>query len=657
METQPCVQPRITIATVSLIVGQAVAAVTNKNPEITGPEVAVTLALFAGLITVMIGLIRLGILVDFISGKPSIRGGKPATKKKLTNIGWNLLGPAIAGYMTGSAITIGLSQWPNLFGLNQINAHNAPYRILIDFFSNIQHTRLDIAFGITALIFLYGIRFACGLLTTRVPRFHRSIFYFGIMRNGLIVLIGTIVSFLINIGRTKSPVQVIETVPAGFDAMGVPSLNFGILQDASSALPPIVIILILEHVSVAKSFGRMYDYTIDPNQEMLAIGISNVVGSFFGAYPATGGFSRTAIMARSGVKTPIAGVFSGAVVVLSLYVLTPAFYYIPEAILAAVVIHAVTDLASSPSYLKELWNASMLEFLVWLSAVIVTIFVDVEAGIYAAVGLSLVIMLFRFARTPIITMARLPLIPKTKQSMQDCTVMHYIYIDENDPNFKQAEELPPGIIVFRPTTSILYPNAEHISELIMTTVKSRTRSGNLLELSKSNNDRPWNQQLGTDDLDMGRPLLQALVFDFGAVHRLDSTSLHMLKTIRNLINAYAGHPVEWHFANIANPSVRNDLLRQGFGDYQEVEDETRSVDSRIRQATSTLRADVEHDLEVGVETNHAQRESHRSTFLPTIDPHGHLPRDWHPLFHWDIDTAVRTIERQWQKAEQVSMPS
>ncbi|KAG0171014.1 hypothetical protein DFQ28_001383 [Apophysomyces sp. BC1034] len=615
------------ISTVSLIVGQAVATVTSRNPDITGPEVAVTLALFAGIITVIIGLIRLGILVDFISG------------------------PAIAGYMTGSAITIGLSQWPNLFGLTQVSTHNAPYRILVDFLSNIQHTRLDIAFGITALILLYGIRFACAALTKRVERFHRFIFYFGIMRNGLIVLIGTIASFLLNLGKTKSPVEVIETVPAGFDAMGVPSLNLGILRDASNALPPIVIILILEHVSVAKSFGRIYNYTIDPNQEMLAIGISNVVGSFFGAYPATGGFSRTAIMARSGVKTPIAGVFSGAVVVLALYALTPAFYYIPEAVLAAVVIHAVTDLASSPTYLKELWKSSMLEFLVWLGAVVVTIFVDVEAGIYVAVGLSLVIMLFRFARAPITTMARLPLVPAKQREGNSGSMPDYIYVDESDPNFKHAQPPPPGIIILRPTTSILYPNAEHISELTMRTIKMRTKSGNLLELSKSNTDRAWNHQLTTDHLDSYRPLLRALVFDFGAVHRLDSTALQMLTNMRNLTNCYAGHPVEWHFANLTNPCVREDLLRQGFGDFEDVEDDSTTAESHIHPTP-----DIEHDLEVGMETNLSPTGPSSNTPFIVTNTHTTLPKDVYPFFHWDIDTAVRTIEHRWKK-EQTSLQS
>jgi hypothetical protein len=85
----------------------------------------------------------------------------------------------------------------------------------------------------------------------------------------------------------------------------------------------------------------------------------------YSAYPNTGSFSRTAIKARSGVRTPLAGVFSAAVVVLSLYALTPAFYYIPDSILAAVIIHAVSDLVSGPKFLKQLWHVNPLELYVF----------------------------------------------------------------------------------------------------------------------------------------------------------------------------------------------------------------------------------------------------------------------------------------------------
>ena len=204
------------------------------------------------------GMIRLGILVDFI----------PA--------------PAIAGFMTGSAITISLGQWGKLTGI-KLNSHQAPYLVIGDFFSNLGGIHVDIAFGLTCLIALYAIKYFSAKFATRWPKFKQSLFYFGIMRNGTIVIVGTFISFCINVhDPTASAFKIIKSVPAGFDAMGVPNMSLNIMSEIADVLPSIVIILVLEHISVAKAFGRVSDYTIDPNQEILAIGVTNLVGSFFG---------------------------------------------------------------------------------------------------------------------------------------------------------------------------------------------------------------------------------------------------------------------------------------------------------------------------------------------------------------------------------------
>ncbi|KAI8642492.1 sulfate transporter family-domain-containing protein, partial [Parasitella parasitica] len=455
------------ITVVSLLTGQAIAKVTENHPDITGPEVAVCLSLFTGLVTALIGLIRLGILVDFISE------------------------PVIAGYMTGSAITISFGQWPKVFGLKGVKG--SPYEILYKFFQHLPQTKLDAAFGLTALAALYIIKIGGARLGQRVPKLKKFLFFLGIMRSGLIVILGTLISFLVNLNHRDDPlIDIIETVPAGFDAMGVPSLNLTILKEASGVLPSIVIIMILEHVSVAKSFGRMSNYNIDANQEILAIGMSNIVGAFFGAYPCTGAFSRTAVMSRSGSKTPMAGVFSGIVVLLALYALTPAFYYIPESVLGAVVIHAVIDLMSGPAFMKALWKQSILEFMIFLITVLVTFFMDVETAIYIAVFLSLLLMLLRLARPNVSRLGRVRLDTTnsshsgssssslSKHAAHDMYEMEkpgrFIFVDETDPHFADVlDPLPAGVIVVRLSSSILYPNANYVTDKMIDLIQSRTR--------------------------------------------------------------------------------------------------------------------------------------------------------------------------------------
>ncbi|KAI8090276.1 sulfate transporter family-domain-containing protein, partial [Gilbertella persicaria] len=442
------------ISTVSLLISTAVNSVINANPNITPAEVAVSLGLHAGIISIVISLLRLGILVDFIPE------------------------PAIAGYMTGSAITIVISQWPKLFGIPDVSTHASPYMIFGQFFAKISHTHIDVAFGLSSLVFLYSVRYICVKIKPQSRILQKFVFLFGIMRNGLIVIVGTIISFLINMGRDDSLFSIIKTVPAGFDAMAVPRLHLDIFKKAGGIIPSIVLILVLEHISVAKSFGRICDYQIDPDQEILAIGMSNVIGSFFGGFPSTGAFSRTAIMARSGSRTPMAGVFSGAVVLLALYALTPAFYYIPDAVLAAVVIHAVSDLVSGSKYLKQLWHSNPIEIAVWAGAVIVTIFIDVQAGIYTAVGLSLIVMLYKMARPAVTVLSRVPSIqgPNKSGTMALETDENYFYVNEMDSNFQDnLVKLPKGILVLKLSDSIIYPNAEYISDKIVHIVKQRTR--------------------------------------------------------------------------------------------------------------------------------------------------------------------------------------
>src|SRR4051812_28087779 len=100
----------------------------------------------------------------------------------------------------------------------------------------------------------------------------------------------------------------------GFQHAAVPVVNTKIASGLVSYLPATVIVLLIEHIAISKSFGRVNNYTINPSQEMVAIGVTNVLGPFLGAYPATGSFSRTAIKSKAGVRTPFAGVITAIVV-------------------------------------------------------------------------------------------------------------------------------------------------------------------------------------------------------------------------------------------------------------------------------------------------------------------------------------------------------
>jgi len=159
-----------------------------------------------------------------------------------------------------------------------------------------------------------------------------------------------------------------------------------------------LIILVIEHIAIAKSFSRKFNYKIDPSQEMLAQGASNLIGTFVGGYSCTGSFSASAVLSGAGSKTLLAGLFSAFVLVLALYAFVAAFYYIPMAALAGLIIHAVSGLVIRPRTLYRYWKISPPELVIWFAGVTVTIFVSLEASIYVSAGMSLALLLTRIAR-------------------------------------------------------------------------------------------------------------------------------------------------------------------------------------------------------------------------------------------------------------------
>ena len=153
-----------------------------------------------------------------------------------------------------------------------------------------------------------------------------------------------------------------------------------------------------DYQSISKSFGRINNYQINPSQELIAIGVTNIFGPFFGTYPATGSFSCTAIKSKAGVRTPFAVVITSIVVLLAIYLLTSVFFYITNSSLSAVIIHAVGDLIAPPNTVHKFWCISPLEVVIFFAGVIVTVFNSIENEIYVTIALSAGVMLFMIAK-------------------------------------------------------------------------------------------------------------------------------------------------------------------------------------------------------------------------------------------------------------------
>lgn len=276
-------------------------------------------------------------------------------------------------------------------------------------------------------------------------------------------------------------------------------------------------------LSACAAFGRLNGYKINPNQELIAIGVTNTVGSCFGAYPATGSFSRSALKSKSGVRTPLAGVITAIVVIVALYGLTDAFYWIPNAALSAIIIHAVADLVASPDQVFRYWRVSPLEFFIWLAAVLVTIFSSIENGIYTSIAASVALLLIRLAHPRGSFLGKVSI--ESESGDQRETREIFLPIKQNNVNNPHIKVVPPapGILIYRFEESYLYPNCSIVNSALVDYVKENMRRGKDLSAVKLR-DRPWNDNgprrgSALDQvLNEKKPWLHAIVLDFSTVY-------------------------------------------------------------------------------------------------------------------------------------------
>ncbi|MCJ1316609.1 Sulfate permease 2 [Xylographa vitiligo] len=594
------------VAVMSTVTGNILAQVATTNPTIPGHVVASALSLICGCIIAFVGLIRAGWIVDFI----------PLA--------------AIAAYMTGSALNIACGQIPTMLGESGFSTRDSTYLVIIHTLQYLPECKIDAAMGLTALFLLYLIRSACKYGAQRFPSKRKWFFFAQTLRTVFVLLLYTLISWLVNRNRRSKPLfKILSTVPRGFQYAAVPVINKTIISSFASQIPASVIVLLIEHIAIAKSFGRVNNYSINPSQELVGIGVTNILGPFLGAYPATGSFSRTAINSKAGVRTPLAGVITALVVLLAIYALTAVFFYIPSASLSAVIIHAVLDLITSPNTLYQFWRVSPLEVIIFFAGVLVTVFSSIENGIYTTICVSVAVLLFRVVKAKGRFLGRVKVhsvigdrlvnndgkIGEGYGSMSndhDSSLRNiFLPIEHNDGSNPQVDvESPyPGIYIFRFSEGYNYPNANHYLDYMVATIFAETRRTNPDNYPRLG-DRPWNDpgprrgQLAADQSD--RPTLKAIILDFSSVNNVDITSVQHLVDVRNQLDFYtAPHRVDWHMACINNRWTKRALASAGFG-FPSPEDDALTrwkaifsvaeIGGSTSAAAVAERGDIERDL-------------------------------------------------------------
>ena len=314
---------------------------------------AIALAFFVGAIQLILGVLRMGFLVNFLSR------------------------PVISGFISAAALIIMLSQLKHLFGA-KIPESNRIYELIINAFEALPNIQaFDLLIGLLGIIII--------LLFRKWKRKFPAIL--------LVVVLGILAAFIFDLEARG--VRLVGSIPMGLPAFGIPELSLEMILKLWPIALTLAMIGYLEAISIAKGIeDKSNEDRLDPNQELRALGLSNMLGSFFQAYPVTASFSRSALLFDSGARSNISGLISGVVVVVTLLFLTPVFYYLPKAVLASIIMVTVFRLIDV-SYALSLWHRRRDEFFILLGTFLLTLFVGITEGILVGVLLSLLLMLYR----------------------------------------------------------------------------------------------------------------------------------------------------------------------------------------------------------------------------------------------------------------------
>ncbi len=190
--------------------------------------------------------------------------------------------------------------------------------------------------------------------------------------------------------------EVVGRIPEGLPSIQMPSFNLDALGSLLSAALVISLVGFMEAISIAKAIAAKTKQRLDPNQELIGQGLSNVVGSFTQAFPVSGSFSRSAVNMNSGAKTGMASVITALFVLLTLLFLTPLLYHLPQAVLAAIIIMAVIGLVNFKA-VKHAWEASKHDGIAAVVTFVATLAFapHLDNGIMVGAGLALGLYLYR----------------------------------------------------------------------------------------------------------------------------------------------------------------------------------------------------------------------------------------------------------------------
>lgn len=484
------------VAVISLMTAAALApiAVPGSGEYIAG---AILLSLLSGVMLFAFGLLRLGAMAQFLSH------------------------PVISGFISGAALLIIIGQLRPLIGITSggENAVELLMGMVAELFNkgpgnnesgNIQP--LTTAFGVGTIVLLWFARngLARLLILTGVSADTASLLA---KLMPIVTVLGS--ATLVMAMGWQQQLAVVGGLPGGLPRMVIPAIELSLV--ATLWLPALAIALIgfVESVSIAQSFASKSRQRIDTNAELRGLGAANIASAFSGAFPVTGGFSRTAVNTDAGAQTPLAGVFAAILIALVLVFATGLFQALPMAVLAATIIVSAIALVDIKSLLHN-WHYDRAEGMAQAGTALGVLLAGVEVGIAIGIALSLATLVWRASRPHIAIVGRVP------------GTEHFRNVNRYDVETRSE------ILILRVDENLFFGNAESVEKFILRALEAQ-------------------------------PQTQHLVLVMSSVSSIDATALGMLDMLNTRLIDLG---IKLHLAEVKGPvlaQLENDDFPQRLG--------------------------------------------------------------------------------------------
>ncbi|WP_085920072.1 SulP family inorganic anion transporter [Halomonas sp. CSM-2] len=446
------------VAVAALMTASALSSFAEPgSPEYIGA--ALVLAALSGLILIAMGVLRLGFLVNFLSH------------------------PVISGFVTASGILIAISQLKHILGV-EASGHNV-VELLSALFGQWQQVNvitLLIGLSVWAYLLICRKRLNVWLTKSGVPSSWAGL----IVKAAPISAVVATTLLAWGFQLEQRGVDVVGFVPSGLPAITLPNLDQSLWLGLLPAALLISLVGFVESVSVAQTLAAKRRQRIDPNQELIALGMANLGAGVSGGSPVSGGFSRSVVNFEAGAATPLAGAFTALGIVLATLLLTDLLAFLPTATLAATIIVAVGTLIDLPA-VKRTWQYSRSDGVAMVATLLLTLLHSVEVGIISGVVLSLGLHLYRTSQPHSAVVGRVP-------------------GTEHFRNVKRHEvETDEHVALLRIDESLYFANARYLEDTVMT-------------------------------LAARSPSLKHIVLTCQAVNVIDASALESLEAINGMLN-------------------------------------------------------------------------------------------------------------------------